>query len=222
MKGSQDFAQMSLEQLMNVQVTTISRVSERIDEAPGSIYTFDHDTIANRGYRSLGELLQVVPGFTVFHRDLQYVAGVRGLNANDNEKLSLLINGQNVNGMNEPDFLNGPINLDNAKRVEVVVGPSSLFQQANTLAATVNVITRDVEGVVVDTGMGNALRYSATVMAGHAWNDDHKFTLSITTEDKRGFDAFGRGFRPLLEGRQVVGELEEPNYLIVGKGQVGE
>lgn len=222
MQGSQDFAQMSLEQLMNVQVTTLSRVSQRIDEAPGSIYSFDHDTITNRGYHTLGELLQVVPGFTVFHRDLQYVAGVRGLNANDNEKLSLLINGQNVNGMNEPDFLNGPINLDNARRVEVVVGPSSLFQQANTLAATVNVLTRDVEGVALDIGSGNYLRYSTTAMVGHAFDSSHNFTLSVTTENERGFNAFDSTFRPLLAGKDLVGELEEPSYFAIAKGQSGE
>ena len=108
--STSDVYNMSLEDLMNVQVSTLSRVSERIDLAPGSIYSFDHDTIATRGYRSLGELLQTVPGFTVFHKDLGFVAGVRGLNANDNEKISLLVNGQNVNGINEPDFLNGPIN----------------------------------------------------------------------------------------------------------------
>jgi outer membrane receptor protein involved in Fe transport len=214
-----DLTQLSLEQLMDIQVTTLSRVSERIDLAPGSIYAFDHDIITKRGYRSLGELLQTVPGFTVFHKDLDFVAGVRGLNANDNEKISLLINGQNVNGVNEPDFLNGPINLDNARRVEVVVGPSSLFQQANTLAATINVLTRDVEGVVVDAGVGNYLRYSTTVMAGHSFGPDRNFTLSVTTENKRGWDALDPDYRPGLAGRHQFGELDQPNYFVVAKGQ---
>ena len=113
------------------------------------MYVFTRETIIKRGYRSLADLLLVVPGFCVFHRDLDFVAGVRGLNANDNEKVSLLINGQWCNGAVEFDFLNGPINLDSVERVEVVVGPSSFFQRANTLAATINVITRDVQGAEV-------------------------------------------------------------------------
>src|SRR5688572_11448946 len=76
---------MSLEELMEVEVSTVSRIDERIDESPGNVYVFPRSVIQNRGYRSLGELLQVVPGFTVFHKDLQFVTGVRGLNANDNE-----------------------------------------------------------------------------------------------------------------------------------------
>ena len=92
-QSSGDLSEMSLEELMNVQVSTVSRVDERIDEAPGSVYVYPRSVIQQRGYRSLGELLQTVPGFTVFHRDLQFVAGVRGLNANDNDKITLLING---------------------------------------------------------------------------------------------------------------------------------
>lgn len=202
--------------------TTVSRVDEKVDVAPGNIHVFTRQTIQARGYRSLGELLQAVPGFTVFHRDLQFVAGVRGLNANDNEKISLLINGQNVNGVNEPDFLNGPINLDNVERVEVVVGPSSLFQAANTLAATVNVITSDAPGVEAVVSAGNDLPYSATVMAGRRWPGDRSVSGSLTTERKRGFDAWRPAFRPNLAGRDSTGQLDQPNYFGVLKGRSGD
>jgi outer membrane receptor protein involved in Fe transport len=220
--GAAELATLSLEELMNVQISTVSRVDERIDEAPGSVHLFSRETIQQRGYRSLGELLQVVPGFTVFHRDLDFVAGVRGLNANDNEKITLLVNGQNVNGVNEPAFLNGPINLDNVERVEVVVGPSSLFQQGDTLAATVNVITRDVEGVTAIVGTGNDLRYSTTFMAGHHFAKDQFLSLSLTTEEIKGFDAWSPDFRPNLAGREVTGALDQPNFFGVLRGQYGE
>ncbi|MBC7783523.1 MAG: TonB-dependent receptor [Burkholderiales bacterium] len=217
-----DFTSLSIEQLMDVHITTVSRVDESLATAPGSVYVFSRDDIRQRGYQNLGQLLQVVPGFTVFHKDLQFVAGVRGLNANDNEKISLLINGQNMNGMNEPDILSGPINLDNAERVEVVVGPSSLFQQANTLAATVNVITKDVEGVDVILGTGNDLVYSATILAGHKWEEDQKLTFSVTTQEVRGFDAWSQDFRSNISDDQSTGAIEQPNYFSVLKGQYGE
>jgi outer membrane receptor protein involved in Fe transport len=223
---AQSLQQLSLEELMDVKVTTqstVSRVDEKIDEAPGSVYVFTREIIQTRGYHSLGELLQTVPGFTVFHRDLDFVAGVRGLNPNDNEKITLLINGQNLNGAHEQDFsLNGPINLDNIERVEVVVGPSSFFQQANTLAATVNVITRNVDGVEVISAVGNALRYSETLMAGHHWAPDKFLSFSFTTEAKKGFDAWDRDFQPGLAGRNVTGRLDWPSYFSVLNGQYGE
>jgi outer membrane receptor protein involved in Fe transport len=178
--------------------------------------------IMQRGYRSLGELLQVVPGFTVFHRDLTFVAGVRGLNANDNEKITLLINGEEFNNLQEPNFLNGPINLDNVDRVEVVVGPSSFFQRANTLAATINVITKDVFRTEVIASSGSALPYSGTFMTGHKWASDDFVSFSFTTEKKTGFDAWNANFRPGLAGRNLTGELDEPNFFSVLKRQYGE
>jgi outer membrane receptor for ferrienterochelin and colicin len=203
--------------------TTLSRVAEKISEAPGSAYTFTRETIQKRGYRNLGELLQAVPGFTVFHRDLQFVAGVRGLNANDNEKITLLINGQELNGINEPDYLNGPINLDNLERVEVIVGPSSFFQRANTLAATINLITRDVDGCEAILGTGNALPYSGTFMLGHHWASDDYVSMSFTTERQDGFDAwYPDALHNNVAGTTLTGELLEPNFFSVLKRRYGD
>jgi iron complex outermembrane receptor protein len=216
---------LSLEELMSVKVetqSTLSRVAERIDDAPGSVHVYSREMIQHRGYRSLGELLQTVPGFTVFHRDLEFVTSVRGLAANDNDKVTLLINGQQFNGAHEHSFLNGPINLDNVERVEVVVGPSSLFQQADTLAATVNVITKVVDGVDMIGAVGNDLKYSTTLMAGHHWAEDKFLNFSFTTEEKEGFDAWSGDFRRNLAGRSLSGRLDEPNFFSVLNGQYGE
>ena len=216
---------LSIEELMSVKVatqSTLSRVAERIDDAPGSVHVYSREMIQHRGYRSLGELLQTVPGFTVFHRDLEFVTAVRGLAANDNDKVTLLINGQQFNGAHEHSFLNGPINLDNVERVEVVVGPSSLFQQADTLAATVNVITKAVDGVDMVTAIGNDLKYSGTVMAGRHWSEDKFLNFSFTTEAKEGFDAWSSDFRKNLAGGKLTGELDEPSYFSVLNGQYGD
>ena len=222
---------LSLDQLANTPVrsteadplsTTVSRVEEPVSQAPGSVYVYTREMIIQRGYRSLGELLQVVPGFTVFHRDLTFVAGVRGLNANDNEKITLLVNGEELNGLQEPNFLNGPINLDNVERVEVVVGPSSFFQRANTLAATINVITRNTVGTETIASSGNMLPYSGTFMTGRQWASDDFVNFSFTTEKKTGFDAWNPNFRPNIAGRNLTGELDEPNFFSVLKRQYGE
>lgn len=221
----QSLKRLSLEELLSVKVvtqSTLSRVAERIDDAPGSVHVYSREMIQQRGYRSLGELLQTVPGFTVFHRDLEFVTAVRGLAANDNDKVTLLINGQQFNGAHEHSFLNGPINLDNVERVEVVVGPSSLFQQADTLAATINVITKVVDGVDMIGAIGNDLKYSSTLMAGHHWAEDKFLNFSFTTEAKEGFDAWSSDFRENLAGRNLTGRLDEPNYFSVLNGQFGE
>ncbi len=216
---------LSLEQLMAVKVqteSTVSRVDERTDQAPGSVFVYTREMIEQRGYHSLGELLSTVPGFAVFHRDLQYVVSVRGLTANDNDKITLLVNGQRVLGLHEQEFLNGPINLDNLDRVEVVVGPSSFFQQADTLAGTVNLITKNVEGVEAIAAAGNKVQYSTTLMAGHHWDADKFVDFSFSTENLRGFNAWNNDWRPGLAGRDVTGKLESPSFFSVLNGQYDE
>ena len=211
----------SMEELMNMEVKVLSGVSENLDESIGTVYSFSADTIEKRGFRSLKDLLQTVPGFTVFHKDLNFVTGVRGLAANDNEKVTLMINGHEVNSVQEPDYLNGPINLTTLERVEVVVGPSSFFQQANTLTATVNLITKEVEGVEASVATGNDLVYSLNALWGKKWSEDKKLNLSFTYEEKQGFDAYtpenitGIGALP---GREVTGELR-PSFFGVLTGQ---
>ncbi|OUR93220.1 hypothetical protein A9Q81_15420 [Gammaproteobacteria bacterium 42_54_T18] len=203
----EDLFSMSLEELS--QVTTLSRFEESRDLAPGSIHVFDAKTIHQRGYRSLGDLLRTIPGFTVFHKGLHLAVGVRGLNANENEKISLLINGRESNNVQEPDFLNGPINLQTLERVEVVVGPSSFFQRANTLAATVNIITKKAEGVELSIASGTDTPYSANIVVGKHESDNDFITGSLTVERKDGFDAWDGDNKPTLAGHEETGQLDQ-------------
>jgi outer membrane receptor protein involved in Fe transport len=219
--GVEELTRMDIEQLMQVQVSTISRMGERLDLAPGTIHVYPRDLIRRRGYRSLGDLLRTVPGFTVFHRDQQFVVGVRGLNANDNDKMSLLVNGQRVLGLHEQELLNGPINLDNVERVEVVVGPSSLFQQADTLAATVNLITRRPAGGELAVSAGTDVPYSATLMLGKNWGEDRSLNVSLTLDRRQGFDAWPNPSRPFLPGRPLTGRLDWPSYFGVASVRYG-
>ena len=224
--GDGDIFSMSLEELMDIEVETVSRVKEDLDSAPGAVYVITRQMIEERGYSSLKDALQIVPGISVFHRDLDYVAAVRGLSANDNEKYTLLINGIEMKQMNEPDILNGPINLDNVERIEVVVGPSTIFRPADTLVATVNVITRQVEGIEAVLAAGSLLQYDVTLMGGKTWSDRKSFNVSGTLERRNGFDAWDpqRSVPPMtaFAGTDTTGASTTPNHFIVANGQLGD
>ncbi|NQZ79443.1 MAG: TonB-dependent receptor [Colwellia sp.] len=215
----EDIFALSMEELMKINVTTLSRTSEQRDLASGSIYVFTKEMIQSRGYTSLEDILRTVPGFTVFYKTNGLVAGVRGLNANDNEKITLLINGHESNNLQETEFLNGPINLKNLERVEVVVGPSSFFQRANTLAATVNIITKKIEGTEVHLGSGNDTNYSATVIIGKRWEEDF-ITASLTLERKEGFDAWDENYRSALANTTWTGQID-PSIFATLEAQKG-
>ena len=214
---------LSLTDLLETKVSTVSRTSERLDDSPGSVYVITKDTIRRRGYTSLKDVLQVIPGVNVFHKDLQYVGMFRGLSANDNEKFTLLINGQEMNGVYEPEFMNGPINMDTVERIEVVVGPSSIFRPANTLVATINVITTQRDALEVATAAGTERKYAVSGSFGKTWQEDVKVHVSGTIEERNGFDAWDPNFSvaPMSAnaGREITGESMQPDHFIVINGQ---
>lgn len=214
---------LSLADLLETKVSTVSRTTERLDDSPGSVYVITRETIKRRGYTSLKDVLQVIPGVNVFHRDLQYVGMFRGLSANDNEKFTLLINGQEMNGVFEPEFMNGPINMDTVERIEVVVGPSSIFRPANTLVATINVITTQRDATEIVAAAGSERKYALSGSFGKTWHEDVKVHVSGTIEERNGFDAWDQNFsvNPMRAnaGSDVTGKSMQPDHFIVANGQ---
>ena len=219
--AQQDLFALSLEELGEVVFTTSSRIEVPFDEAIGTAYSIDRETIRQRGYQSLKDLLEHIPGFVVLHRDIQFVAGVRGLNSNDNQKLTLMVNGYEIAGIHEPDFLNGPINLDDVEKIEVVVGPSSFFEPANTLVATVNVITRKVDGVSVKATTGSDVDYRTSLSMGKHSQDDIWGSASFTIEQRSGFKTVDDDRSTITSYGVNMGE-SDPQYHFVAQGQFKE
>lgn len=213
---------MDLAALGQLTFSTSSRIAVPFDETIGTSYLVSRDTIKKRGYQSLKDVLEHIPGMVVTHRDVQYVVGVRGLNANDNNKVTLMLNGYEVSGVTEPDFLNGPINLDEVERVEVVVGPSSFFEPANTLAATINVITRKIDGAAASFTKGSDVDYRGSFAVGKKWEEDIWISASFSGERRKGFDIFddhvGGSFLQATEGNDWGG-ASDPQFNFVAQGQ---
>src|SRR5689334_7951954 len=79
-----DDLQLSLSDLFNIKVVTASKAEESIDDAPNVMYVITQEQIRRRGYKSLKDIFQVVPGFGVQQKDIQFVGQVRGIAPNDN------------------------------------------------------------------------------------------------------------------------------------------
>ena len=101
------------------------------------------------------------------------------------------------------------------------MGPSSFFQRANTLAATVNIITRKVDGVELSIGGGTDTPYSANVLMGKRWSSDRYITGSLTLERKDGIDAWDANYKPVLAGFAETEQLNA-SYFGVIEGQIGD
>lgn len=156
-----DLADLSLEELGNVVVTSVSRRQERLAAAPASIYVISREDIRRSGVTSLPEALRLAPNLQVARADTnQYAISARGSNAVLANKLLVLIDGRVVytplfSGVfwEAQDTL-----LKDIDRIEVISGPGATLWGANAVNGVINVITRTAhatQGAAVGAGGGN-------------------------------------------------------------------
>ena len=155
-------------------VITPSRIPQRIEKAPGSIYVVTDKQIYQMGARYLSDVIETVPGWFLgswyYFGDIAYARGVSGAGSN---QILFMVNSQNVDDpRNGSGLLYQYLTLDNVKRIEFVTGPGSSLYGSGAMAGVINVITKDgedVDGLQV-TGRGGSY---------HTWEGNALFGKSI-------------------------------------------
>jgi iron complex outermembrane receptor protein len=154
-------ADLSLEELANLEVTSVSRRAEPLSGAPASIFVITSDDIRRSGATSLPEALRLAPNLHVARVDArQYAISARGFNSTVANKLLVLIDGRTVytplfSGVfwDAQDTL-----LEDIERIEVISGPAGTLWGANAVNGVINVITKhatDTRGTLAYAGVGN-------------------------------------------------------------------
>jgi iron complex outermembrane receptor protein len=146
-QSAPSFAQMSLEQLLQVDVVSASKFPQKAAQAPSSVTVITADEIRKYGYRNLGEILRNVRSFYITSdRNYTYL-GVRGFGrAGDyNTRVLLLLNGHRLNDPVYDQAFVGlafPVAISAIDRVEIIRGPSSSLYGTNAFFAVIDVITK--------------------------------------------------------------------------------
>src|SRR2546422_10225636 len=142
-----DLADLSLEELANLEITSVSRRAERLSDAPASVFVITGDDIRRSGATSLPEALRLAPNLQVARVDSrQHAISARGFNQPNAiaNKLLVLVDGRTVytplfSGVfwDAQDAL-----LEDVDRIEVISGPGATLWGANAVNGVINVITR--------------------------------------------------------------------------------
>jgi outer membrane cobalamin receptor len=154
-----DLAGVSLEDLMNITITTASLTREGLAGAPARVKVVTAAQIQRRGYRSLADLLKDIPDFKVdiagdpdFPIQLT-VQGTRGA-----EGVVLLLDGIRISSpTNEPLPILANYPVHNARQIEIMYGPGSALYGADAFSAVVNIISKDIAdapGLSLTTSIG--------------------------------------------------------------------
>jgi iron complex outermembrane receptor protein len=174
-----DLADLSLEQLANVVVTSVSRRSERLSDVSASIYVITAEDIRRSGAGTLPQALRLAPNLQVARADAnQWAVSARGFNSVLTNKLLVLIDGRTVYSplfsgtfWEVQDLL-----LDDVDRIEVVSGPGGTMWGTNAVNGVINIITKsalETEGAVLRGGWGNTTRAAAGRIGGELGKGFH-------------------------------------------------
>jgi iron complex outermembrane receptor protein len=165
---------LSIEQLMNVEVTSVSKRPERLARVASAIQVITQQDIRRSGASSLPEALRLATNLQVAQIDSrQWAISARGLNSTASNKLLVLIDGRTV----YTPLFSGvfwdvqDVPVAEIDRIEVISGPGATLWGANAVNGVINVITKnakDTPGLLVSGGGGTELRGFGTAQYGGA------------------------------------------------------
>ena len=230
-----DLADLSLEELSNIEVTSVSGRAERLADAPASIFVITREDIRRSGVTSLPEALRLAPNLQVARSNANsYAISARGFNNSIGNKLLVLIDGRTVyTPLFSGVFWNAQdVMLEDIERIEVISGPGATLWGTNAVNGVINVTTRaarDTQGALVTGGAGNLERGTAVRYGGKLGDAGHfrlygKYFDRDNTERangsavRDGWDKSQFGFRAdwgggdrsfTVQGDAYRGELEQ-------------
>ncbi len=141
-----DFAELDLEELLNVEVVSASKYSQKISESPNAMYVITREDIERSGAVDLPDLFRMAPGVDVINV-YGGVHGVsaRGMNERFGGRMLVMIDGRSIytNFFGGVFWENEEVFLEDIKQIEVIRGPGAAMWGANSINGVINIITRD-------------------------------------------------------------------------------
>jgi iron complex outermembrane recepter protein len=165
---------LSIEDLMNIEITSVSKRGESLSDAAAAIYVITREEILNSGARSLPDILRLAPNLQVAQiTSSSFAVTARGFNGPAASKLLVLIDGRSVytpyhSGVSwdVQDVL-----PENIERIEVISGPGATLWGANAVNGVINIITRkagDTQDGSLRVGGGNLEQRGSVQYGGQA------------------------------------------------------
>jgi iron complex outermembrane receptor protein len=228
------FADMSLEELGSIQITSVSKRPESLADAAGSIFVITAEDIRRSGATSLPEALRLAPQLHVARQHASgYAISARGLNGSTTSapnKLLVLIDGRSVYS---PLFSGvfwdvQNVMLEDVERIEVVSGPGGTLWGINAMNGVINVITKSAKGsegglVAAHTGNFNngvALRYGGTAGASGNYRVYGEYSEhdALSTDDGSAVDD---AWHKSQLGFRADWELSREQFMVQGNAYRG-
>jgi iron complex outermembrane receptor protein len=169
---STDLSQASLEDLMNIQVTSVSKKEQKLSKTGAAIFVITQEDIRRSGATNIPDLLRLAPGVDVARVDAnRWAISIRGFSDQHANKVLVLIDGRSVYSPSFSgvfwDMVDVP--LEDIERIEVIRGPGGTVWGANAVNGVINIITKSAgatPGGLISAGTGSEDRADTLVQYG--------------------------------------------------------
>ncbi|MGJ8678701.1 TonB-dependent receptor plug domain-containing protein [Paraglaciecola sp.] len=230
--ANDDLFDMSLEQLLDVEVITVSKRSEPITEAPGVVTVISAAEIKAYGARNIKDILLRLPNFYMFDSATFTASGVTmraGATQHLNNHVLYLIDGrplrESQNGGLQTD-INLLFPIDAIARIEVIRGPGSVLYGSNAFSGTINFITKssvDTRSAKLKTQAGSDQYWANTAMLKLTLGESGNVSLFVNNLkddgaliraiDEKGVDGTSILYR---DGKSAYMQLDYQGFSING------
>jgi iron complex outermembrane recepter protein len=161
-----ELKRMSVDELLNVEVTSVSRREEGLRNAAAAVAVITRDDLRRSGATTLPEALRLVPGLHVGRQNSNtWAVSSRGFSSVNSEKLLVLSDTRSIytplfSGVlwDVQDYL-----FENVERIEVIRGPGAALWGSNAVNGVINVTTRsarDTHGDYLEAAAGDFERFT--------------------------------------------------------------
>jgi iron complex outermembrane receptor protein len=164
----------SLEDLMNIRITSVDKKDQKLSQAGAAVYVITQEDIRQSGMQSIPDLLRMVPGVDVQQIDSHtWAISIRGFSYQFATKVLVLIDGRTVYS---PLFSGvfwdmQDVPLEDIERIEVIRGPGGTVWGANAVNGVINIITKhskQTQGGLVVAGGGSQQNADSLLQFGGA------------------------------------------------------
>jgi iron complex outermembrane receptor protein len=159
--ASNGSTELSLDQLINIQVTSVSKKETSVQDSPAAVTVITPDDLNRFGITTLPDALRLVPGMDVAQvNSHEWAVSSRGFNGEFADKMLVLIDGRSVYTTGFGGVIWGAedVDMEDLDRIEVIRGPGGTLWGDNAVNGVINIITKsakDTQGGLIVTSAGS-------------------------------------------------------------------
>jgi iron complex outermembrane receptor protein len=192
-KFSGNLEDLTLEQLVNVKVTSVSKEETDLFTSATAISVITQDDIRRNGFTSIPDALRLVPGMDLAQINAsQWAVSSRGFNNQFADNLLVLIDGRSVY---TPAFSGvvweiQDLVMEDLDRIEVIRGPGAALWGDNAVNGVINIITksaRETQGALVSTSFGTDSQSITSLRYGGQLASNLYYRIFLKYESEDGF-----------------------------------